>query len=166
MVPRMHRFLHRFALLTSCGLGLALVGCETIASKPTSSVRGLSESERKLIRESFVPAALPDNPTYVKITQPCIFFVTHPKDGSMVPLGMLSGETYVVLRQNAGSWMDIQLDDGHLGSVISTNARLINEQETRRGDYLQDQPDLEPLALPQASSTGTAPMLDPTLLGG
>lgn len=119
-----------------------------------------------MIREGFVPQALPNSPVYVKVTQPCIFFTSHPKDGSMVPVGMLRGETFVILRRDDGEWTDVQLDDGHVGSVISTNIRHLNKKETDQRDYLQDQPDLEPLTLPQASSSDAQSGLDPTLLGG
>ncbi len=119
-----------------------------------------------MIREDFVPQALPESPVYIKVTQPCIFFTTHPKDGSMVPLGMLRGDSYVIVRRNDGEWTDVQLDDGHVGSVISTNIRHLTSKETNQRDYLQDQPDLEPLSLPQASSGDGQQLLDPTLLGG
>lgn len=84
----------------------------------------------------------------------------------MVPVGMLRGDSYVIVRRNDGEWTDVQLDDGHRGSVISSNIRHLTQKERNRGDYLYNQPDLEPLSLPQASGSGPVSPLDLTLLGG
>ena len=153
-----------FALALGLAAMVALSGC--IATETNSASAAFSDSERKLIRENFVPQPLPKVLVYVKVTQPCIFFTQHPKDGSMVPVGMLRGDSYVIVRRNDGEWTDVQLDDGHRGSVISSNIRHLTQKERNRGDYLYNQPDLEPLSLPQASGSGPVSPLDPTLLGG
>ena len=132
------------------------------AAQPDSG--NLSAREREQVRQSLVPHPIPENPTYVKARLPCLFFAEHPGDQSMVPVGMLERVTFLVLRKRDGQWLDVRLTSGQLGSVMGDNISDLTEVEDSAEEYLDPQPDLKPLSLPQASNTRSE--IDPVLLGG
>lgn len=122
---------------------------------------GLSATELSSIKQQLVSHPLPQNPTYVRVRQACIFFVNHPEDGSMVPIGMVRPNAYVVLTRKDGEWVDVQLTSGQRGSLISNNVRNITTEEDASQGYLAPQESLAPLSLPQADASP----IDTTLLG-
>ncbi len=125
----------------------------------------LSAAEREAIRASLVPHPLPDAPDYIKVRQGCLFFAKHPGDGSMVPVGMVQTDAYLIMRNRDGAWVDVQLTSGQLGSVLASNVKALTPEESASEAYLDPQPDLQPLTLPQASAT-EATGINPVLLGG
>ena len=153
-----------FALLPPL-LGF-LCQCQSVSTSNSAAGTPLTEEEKRLIRESFVPHPLPEKPNHAKVVQTCMFFVTNPKDQSMVPVGLIKQKSYVIVRQEDGEWTDIQLSTGHYGSVISANLRSMNAEEKASGEHLMPQPDLTPLSLPQARTNEVRPFLDPVLLDG
>ena len=149
----MLRFLNTLSRVGLLALLLGTwVSCATVQDTPTAA-GGLSERERQLIRQQMTPQPLPSDPVYVRVRQSCIFCATHPEDGTMVPIGMLQPDAYVILRRNDGAWMDVQLMSGQVGSVVGSNLRAITPDEDGKQEYLEPQPDLEPLSLPQADSS-------------
>jgi hypothetical protein len=79
----------------------------------------------------------------------------------MVPVGMLNADAYIILREVDGEWMEVQLTSGQFGSVLGTNIREITPEEDTSKEYLEPQPDLAPLSLPQVDASP----LETTLLG-
>lgn len=124
----------------------------------------LSERDLELVRRELAVHPLPARPVYSLTRQACFFFVQHPADKSMIPVGMLQNNNYVVVRRRDGEWTDVQLTSGQRGSVLSVNLRDLTDLEDRSRLYLQPQPGLQPLSLPQASADGVN--VDPSLLGG
>ena len=151
----------RYARLLWIGFAILASSCQQMPTAQTDG--GGARSAAQLGQLQAQP--LPNNPRYARAAQHCIFFVPDAQDGAMVPVGILKRDAYVVVHVVDEAWTDIQLTSGHHGSVITSNLESISEAEKVSRDYLKEQPDLEPLALPQASN-GSGPVIDPTLLGG
>ena len=143
-------------------LNLASCAQTFTKSAPTKTEQpGISERDAALIQRELVPHPLPQDPVYVRVKQACFFFAPHPEDGSMIPVGVLQPNSYIILRQDDGAWLDIQLTSGQLGSVLSNNIRRITSAEDQAAGYLAPQPELAPLSVPQADTS----TIDTTLLG-
>ncbi len=150
------------ALLILNGLvSCAQLGGQSINEDAAPTGNELSSKEIALIQKQLTPLPLPNDPRYLRVSQACFFCVTHPEDGSMVPVGMLNANAYIILRAVDGEWMDIQLTSGQYGSVISSNIREITSEEDTSKEYLKPQPDLAPLSLPHADASP----IKTTLLG-
>jgi hypothetical protein len=153
-------------LLTALLLLNGAVSCAQLGNQPVSQDAavtgdGMSSKEVALIQQQLEPRPLPDDPNYVRVRQACFFCITHPKDGSMVPIGMLNADAYIILREVDGEWMEVQLTSGQYGSVLGINIREITTEEDTAKEYLEPQPDLAPLSLPQVDASP----LETTLLG-
>ena len=152
------------ALLIANGLiSCAQLGNQSVAGDATAAATGsgISSKEVALIQQQLEPRPLPEDPKYVRVRQACFFCVTHPEDGSMIPVGMLNADAYIILREVDGEWMEVQLTSGQFGSILGINAREITTEEDAAQEYLEPQPDLAPLSLPQADASP----LKTTLLG-
>jgi hypothetical protein len=151
----------------SLGLICLFGSCALMPPLETNNSRSngnLTPREQELIQRGMVALPLPSNPKYIVTRQTCLFFVQHPEDKSMIPVGLLEPRTYLILRRKDGDWMDVQLTSGQLGSVVGANIRSLTDREDSVKPYLEPQLEFKPLALPQAS-TNTSEM-DPVLLGG
>lgn len=149
------------AFLLAGFVSCAQLGGQSVGSQDAANQGGLSKEELTTIRQQLVAHPLPNNPTYVRVRQACIFFVDHPEDGSMVPIGMVRPNAYVVLSRKDGEWVDVQLTSGQRGSLIANNIRAITSQEDAAEEYLEPQESLAPISLPQANASP----IDTTLLG-
>lgn len=151
MVPFLRLFT---ALLVLNGLvSCAQLGNQSITGDSAPAGNEVSNKEISLIQQQLEPRLLPDDPKYVRVRQACFFCVTHPEDGSMVPVGMLNADAYIILREVDGEWMEVQLTSGQFGSVLGTNIREITPEEDTSKEYLEPQPDLAPLSLPQVDAS-------------
>ena len=162
----MGSFKSTIAAMASLAL-ISLIGsCAQLnPMKANKGGRGnLTPRETELIRQELVAQPLPKNPSYIVTRQTCLFFAQHPEDKSMIPVGLLDPSTYLVLRRRDGDWVDVQLTGGQLGSVVAANIRDLTRREDTSKSYLEPQPDLQPLTLPQASASTAE--IDPVLLGG
>ncbi len=159
--------LSRLALAVILLVAGLTAGCTHLSSgrNGASDRLPLSAKEIERIREQLVVHPLPENALYARTRQACFFFVEHPDDASMIPVGMLKSQAYVVVKRRDGEWADVQLTSGQLGSVMSVNLRDLTDEEDLDEGYLESQPALQPLPLPQASAR-TEDSLDPVLLGG
>ena len=148
----MPRFLQT-AIATGGGLvALAWLLSSCASMGPRLEEAGpLTAREGELIEQSLV-RPLPADPAYVQARQTCFFFVRHPEDQSMVPVGLLVVNTYVVLRKRDGRWVDIQLTSGQIGSMMSENVRNLAGDEGPPKDYLERQREPELAPLPQVSA--------------
>lgn len=156
----------RFVLVLVCGSLSACSHWESIRSGGgASSDSGLSDAEIESIREQLVAHPLPEEPVYGRTSQTCFFFVENPRDGSMVPVGLLEKDAFVILRERDGEWTDMQLTSGQLGSVMTSNLRDLTTSEDDTQEYLKPQPELRPLTWPQANRREESG-IDPVLLGG
>lgn len=148
--------------ILTCGFS----ACQHLETRHGSAAKKsqLSAKELDLIRQQLAAHPLPEEPEYLRTKQPCFFFIEHPADESMIPVGLLQRHAYVIVRDRDGEWMDVQLTSGQLGSVMSLNMRDLTSAEEASRQYLEPQPELQPLALPQANAEGAT--IDPVLLGG